>query len=143
MYRVLRPGGVIGVRGHDQGTNIHSPDDPLLTEAHALYLKRWQHLGGNPFGARHSRTLLRQVGFVDIRASASAEFWGTPDATRTWGEVFAAVIETPTFCEQVITQGWTDSPTLERLSAALRAWGAHPDAFYARLYCEAVGWKPR
>jgi ubiquinone/menaquinone biosynthesis C-methylase UbiE len=142
MYRVLKPGGVIGIRGHDQGTNIFSPDDPLLSEAHALYFKRWQHLGGDPFGARHSRALLRQVGFVNIGASASTEVWGTPEATRAWGEVFASVIESPTFCEQVITQGWADRATLEQISRALRAWGAHPDAFYARIYCEAIGWKP-
>ena len=27
-----------------------------------------------------------------------------------------------------------------RDSAALRTWGAHPDAYYAILYPEAIGW---
>jgi hypothetical protein len=42
----------------------------------------------------------------------------------------------------VLGQGWADRAELERLCAAFRAWGEHPDAFYARARCEAVGWKP-
>jgi ubiquinone/menaquinone biosynthesis C-methylase UbiE len=141
MHRVLKPGGIIGVRNVDQGSNIYSPTDPLLDQAHALYFKRWKDIGGDPFGARHSRALLREAGFVNTKGSATTECWSTEDGIRSWGELFASIVEAPAFSDHVIAQGWADRPTVERIAAALRAWGTHPDAFWARIYCEAIGWK--
>src|SRR4029450_4536923 len=66
MHRVLKPGGIIGVRNVDQGSNIYSPTDPLLDQAHALYFKRWKDIGGDPFGARHPRALPRET--IDVNA---------------------------------------------------------------------------
>jgi len=102
MHRVLKAGGIIGVRNVDQGTNIYSPTDPLLDQAHALYFERWKHIGGDPFGARHSRALLREAGFVNTKASATTECWSTKDGTQAWGELFASIVEAPAFSDHVI-----------------------------------------
>jgi len=43
--------------------------------------------------------------------------------------------------EQAIALGWISRDGRERLSAALRAEGADPEAFSAVASCEVVGWK--
>ena len=36
--------------------------------------------------------------------------------------------------------GWVTREELEQMAEALIAWGAHPDAFYARPSLTAIGW---
>jgi hypothetical protein len=39
-----------------------------------------------------------------------------------------------------VAQGWATPDELERMAAALLAWGEAPDAFYARPLFTAIGW---
>lgn len=141
IRRVLKSGGIVGVREEDQESNIYTPPDVALDKAIELFLKVWKHQGGDPFVARRHRALLREAGFARIVASASAEYWGTPEATRAFGELFASIFEDPHFTEPLMAQGWADNVTLEKIAHAWRAWSEHPDAYFARVCCEAVGWK--
>lgn len=141
IRRVLKSGGVLGVREEDQGSNIYTPLDVRLNQALELFLKVWKHQGGDPFVARRHRALLREAGFARIVASASAEYWGAPEATRAFGELSASIFEDSHFTEPAIAQGWADHETLEELAQAWRTWSKHPDAYFARVCCEAVGWK--
>jgi SAM-dependent methyltransferase len=70
IYRVLRPGGIVGVRDLDWGGRIHSPMTPLLEEWYALTVKIRERNGGNPFMGRLQRGLLVEAGFVRPVSSA-------------------------------------------------------------------------
>src|SRR5262249_8167290 len=48
VHRVLKPGGVVGVRDGDWGSQVRAPDAPLVAEARALYMRLWRHNGGDP-----------------------------------------------------------------------------------------------
>lgn len=141
IYRVLKPGGLIGVREEDRGSLIMAPHDPILEQAYALTTRLWQHGGGDPFLARNHRRLLREAGFTCIKATATTECWGEAEATRYWGDFVARFIQEPIYADWAISLGWAAKQTLEEMAAASRAWGRHPDAFLAWICCEAVGWK--
>jgi hypothetical protein len=47
----------------------------------------------------------------------------------------------PPISEQLIELGWSSRAELEEIAAFWRAWGENPDAFRARTWREAVGWK--
>jgi SAM-dependent methyltransferase len=49
MRRVLRPGGIVGVRDCDWGGRIHAPITPLLEQWYALTVWIRQRNGGDPF----------------------------------------------------------------------------------------------
>jgi hypothetical protein len=53
----------------------------------------------------------------------------------------AKMLDEVEFPARVIALGWADHATLEDMKKAFRAWGEHPDAFFAASRCEAVGWK--
>lgn len=40
----------------------------------------------------------------------------------------------------VTSQSWVTLAGLEEMDAYLLAWGERPDAFFAILYCAALGW---
>lgn len=141
MHRVLRPGGLVGIRDSDESSSLHAPETPMLERAVELVHQAWAHNGVNLRFGREQRRLLREAGFVHIKASASYDAFGTPQATRAFGAVLADLMLEPQTAEPIIQQGWATRPELEEMSAALRAWGEHPDAFWARSRCEAVARK--
>ena len=46
----------------------------------------------------------------------------------------------PAFAELVVSEGWADQSRLDAMAAAIAAWGARPDAFFAIMAPAAVGW---
>jgi SAM-dependent methyltransferase len=140
LRRVLKPGGVVGIREEDWGTCVWEPGDALLDRARALWLRAWQHDGGDPYYPRHQRRLLREAGFERTVGSATASSFGAPEQTRWFAGVFSALLEQPAFVRTVIDQGWADEATLIAVRDAVRAWGEHPDAYCAIAFPEAIGW---
>ena len=87
LRRVLRPGGIAGVRDPDRGAHLLAPTTPLLEQWHALRVRvRW-HNGGDLFLGRHQRRLLLEAGFVWAEASVAVESAGSPESTRPRGPV--------------------------------------------------------
>jgi ubiquinone/menaquinone biosynthesis C-methylase UbiE len=124
LHRILKPGGVVGIRDLDNGGTIFAPSNQKLGKAR-----------------RRQRATLREVGFVNVQASASYDSYGTPETTRNVGDYLAELLLQPRLSDVIIEQKWADRSELQDMSAAFKAWGRHPDAFSARARCEAVGWK--
>ena len=139
IHRVLKAGGLLAVREEDTAGVVFAPSNLLLDQSWDLYVRAWKHNGGDPYFARRHRAVLREVGFVRVVASASCESYGTPEATRWIGEVMARYI--PSNLETAVRLGWADAELVERIGAAWKSWGEHPDAYLAILRCEAVGWR--
>lgn len=139
INRVLRPGGLIGVRDDDQGGLILAPDNPKMEKLIDLLKKFMRHNGGNPFVGRHHRELLRQAGFINIEATASCEYDGKIETTVKRGKLAAKLVDH--MAETAIRLGWADINEMKDLSVTAIEWGEHLDAFDAIIWCEAVGWK--
>jgi len=143
MYRVLKPGGLIGIRNDDRGVDlIMDPLDPLVKRTWRLFLRLWELDGGHPTFGRRQRAALRAAGFIKVRGSASTEFHGDPESTRWWGETLGGYWRSPEFGERVTGLGWATPEEVTQMSDAWRRWGQHPDAYWAEVWCEAIGWKP-
>ena len=90
---------------------------------------------------------MRQSGFEKVEAIASYEVSGNFDNAdpigehRNVGEFMAHYAESSNFSNQVFELGWGDQQAIDNFVKALRAWGEHPDSFFAYSNCEAVGWK--
>jgi ubiquinone/menaquinone biosynthesis C-methylase UbiE len=80
MRRVLRPGGVAGVR--DLTDMIYAPRVPLLDEAIDLVYRTRRHNGGNPEAGLYHRRDLLAAGFARTQAAASVDAYGTLEETR-------------------------------------------------------------
>jgi ubiquinone/menaquinone biosynthesis C-methylase UbiE len=139
IHRVLKPGGVMGIRDDDHGAMIRVPSNPIFDQGYELFKRTWKHDGGDPLFGRRQREILRKAGFVNITATASCENYGTAEATRSFGETAAGFIDS--FAKIAIQLGWTDKETIEQIKQEWRTWGENPDAFYMLPFCEAVGWK--
>jgi SAM-dependent methyltransferase len=144
IRRVLTPGGIVGISDSDWGIVCWEPSTALLRDAQALWARVVQHLGGDPYYARHQRRLLLDAGFTrtegHITAGSGGAF-GTLEDTRLLAEVLREQFREPSFIEVAVGQGWTDHTALAAMSEELRTWGERPDAFAAFPAFATIGWK--
>lgn len=141
-FRVLKPGGAVGVKEADQGGDLLSPPDPILQQGMALYAKLREHNGHDPTIGRRLRGLLHEAGFERIEASAAYESYGTPDQVRTLAQVWAGLITQSQVGAQILELGWANQQALAFMAGACARFAERPDAFAAIAWGQAVAWKP-
>ena len=138
--RVLRPGGVLAVSANDYDAFVVSPGGSAAELMVILYRRMTAHNGGNRLLARHLRGALLEAGFARAEGHAGAEVWGTPERTRSFAALMAAVVRGSGFAETVLAQGWADPDEMAALPDELLRWAERPDAFAAVLKGGALGW---
>ena len=137
LRRVLRPGGVIGIRDPDFGAVLYAPMTPLLQRWLELRVRVRRHNGGDPFLGRNIRRLLLDAGFVDVAAGASVDSAGTPDTIQRHASFLKA--QWVGLARTAVAQAWMDATQVNATLAEIDAWTQRPDAFAAITWCEAVG----
>ena len=138
LRRVLRPGGIAGVRDPDSGGDIIGPDTPLLQQWFSLRDRVLRHNGGNPHIGRYHGRLLLEAGFVRAEASASVRSRGSLEETRQSAVYLKAQLSGRS--RTALAEGWIDHGTVDAIVAEIDAWAERSDAFQAGIRCESLGW---
>jgi hypothetical protein len=68
----------------------------------------------------------------------SASNGGSPTATREHAAFFKAQLAG--MARTAIGEGWLEQATVDAIAEEFDRWAERPDAFSARIYCEAIGW---
>jgi len=124
FFRVLRPGGVVGLRSPDWGGFVLAPPDPAEDDALAFY-QRLQHAkGGDTEVGRKLGRLLAQAGFKEVRMDAEYECYPNREIIV---EYLALRLE----------QAGLETKTTE----ALRQWSRQPGGLFAQTWVSAVARK--
>ncbi|MBX3001773.1 MAG: methyltransferase domain-containing protein [Caldilineaceae bacterium] len=142
MKRVLRPGGVVGIRNIDIDGQIYVPETTLQRKFRDLYKQMLAVNGGNAQIGRHHKALLRETGFDVVRASAMYEVYSSVEAVRHWGMVISGLWAEASVVELVTRNEFASHAEMQALSQDWRDWSEHPDAFFADAWFEAVGRRP-
>jgi ubiquinone/menaquinone biosynthesis C-methylase UbiE len=140
MHRVLRPGGIVGIRDPDFGGFLFAPATALLARWFTVRLEVRRHYGCDPFLSRQYRRLLLEAGFDGAQASASVNAAGTSDATSLYATFLKAQLRG--YATTVLAERWMDEATLEAVVTELDSWAKQADAFVAATWCAALAWKP-
>jgi hypothetical protein len=135
MRRVLRPGGLIGLRAPDFDGHIAAPTGSAGAEAFRLAKQWYLAHGESPCVGRDLRGLLHQAGCVRVIGSAAYECHGTPESIRDITGTLSTLVG-----RLLVRDGLIDAAQAAELVAGLQAWAEDPAAFLARPWCEAVGW---
>ena len=143
MRRVLKPGGIAGVADGSSSLRFRYPTNPDLAAFDALR-GRQRALEARPEIGLQLRALLRQAGFTRTEATGgmateSGLPAGSTEETRRVAETHVISLR-GTLGQQAVADGLVSPEELERMAAALTAWGDDPDAFYARPVYQAIGW---
>ncbi len=140
MRRVLRKGGVVGIRnGYEKG-HVSPPGNPLIEERTDLNNRLIRLNGGDPDFGPKQPGLLREAGFARCEFSASYSRID-PQVLRAGRASMAERMLGPDWGDVVVAQGWASRARVEQLAAAVRAQADDPHLFLFHSYCEAVAWK--
>lgn len=133
IFRVLRPGGVVGLRSPDWGAFLLEPDTAEVEAALGCYAALQTRYGGTIHAGRKLTRWLRAAGFERVIPTMSGETY--LDTTEP-AEYLALRLDAAG------AQGEVPAAEAERHAAALRAWGHDPDALFLQGWCEAIGFRP-
>jgi SAM-dependent methyltransferase len=141
MYRVLRPGGVVGVADIDTETIIAAPPLPEVIAGLDLFRRVRAYRRGGTGDGRQRRGHLIEAGFGGVIGEAFLLVAGTTEGTRRVARGLGALLQAPDDMALATEQGWADQAAVERIVAGWQAWGERPDAFYCQTTIAAIGWK--
>lgn len=140
LFRVMRPGGVIGLADADFDGALMWPSDPLLDRSTAITSEIRQQ--GDTRIGRRLRGLLAEAGFANAVGLAQAGVEGDANITALNGAFWANYYQQEPFIDYAVALGLTTREEMAAISEAWRRWGKDPGAFAARFWCQAIAFKP-
>lgn len=138
MRRVCRPGGIVAVRDADYAAMTWYPATPGLEQWLELYRRVARANGGEPDAGRRLLSWARAAGFTEVRASATAWCYATPEEVAWWSELWADRTTASSYAQAAVGGGHATDAALERIAAAWRTWGDAPDAWFSVLNGELL-----
>ena len=142
MYRVMRPGGILGVRDSDYAAFAWAPTDPRLERWMQLYHQVTTRNGAEADAGRHLLGWVQRAGFTDATASSSTWTFADPESRAWWGGSWADRVRLSAFAHQAVEYGLSDRDELDSLANAWRQWAEKPDGFFAVLHGEVLARRP-
>ncbi len=124
LLRVLRPGGIAGVRSPDWGGFVLFPADPAVEGALMAYRRIQDAAGGDTQVGRKLGSILVAAGFTDVEMGAEYELYDD----REWIANYLAL--------RLEKAGMTKE------AQALKNWSKHPESLFAQAWFHAIGRKP-
>jgi ubiquinone/menaquinone biosynthesis C-methylase UbiE len=142
IYRVLKPGGLFAARDVDTDAVLWGHPSKPIDHLNKLMIAWQQSRGSDLTLGKRLPTILREAGFSRTVKSVSADTKGDSEAVQSHARISIYLLDGP-LGRDVLDKGWADRPTLGHLKESIREWGEHPDAFFANVHVEVIGWKPK
>jgi ubiquinone/menaquinone biosynthesis C-methylase UbiE len=139
-YRVLKPGGVIGVKEFDHGGDIVYPNEPAMAKYDELYRRLRAENGHNGESGRMIGALLLEAGFSDLTMSATYETLSNPNVLQSAAKVFIGLLE-ETWSDAFTSRGWATAVDIQAMREAWLRFAEFPGALFVAAWCEAVARK--
>lgn len=125
LFRILKPGGIVGVCSPDWGGFIVCPPSPELARAVEAYMTLQSKNGGDVRAGTKLGRYFAATGFAEVRIAARYECY---PSLAFIGEYLATQLE---------REG--DA----RSAAVLRGWSLEKEGLFAQAWVSAVGVKPQ
>lgn len=138
MRRACRPGGVVAARDSIYRAMTWFPLDPRLDRWLDIYCQVAEGNDAEPDAGSRLLSWAQEVGFSDVRASASVWCYATPEERSWWGGLWADRISTTRLADQAVERGLATRDELADLADGWRSWAAHDDAWFAVLHGEIL-----
>jgi ubiquinone/menaquinone biosynthesis C-methylase UbiE len=142
MLRVVRSGGLVGVREVDWGTVAYWPADPWIDRFIETHMKTWRRNGGEPNMGRQLRALFNGENVTDVSVTAATWCYATPAETEEWGDSYASRILTSPMGERAVEYGFALPADLDAMASAFRSWARSADAFWTFTHVAVRARKP-
>ena len=144
IYRVLKPGGLIGFREIDMGACLAYPDNSAQARVMGALRESVQRNGGFPDVGRYMPALYTEAGFDMISASAVYDPQAQGDLSERASKYqwLRDIWNEAEFVPKAIADGWLSPEDSAAISEDLLSEAEDQTVFYASTFCEVIGKKP-
>ena len=141
VFRVLKPGGVAGIREFDHGSNMVFPQSPMFARSLNLYIAMRKQSGHAENFGRELKGAMHAAGFAQIEARGVYETYSSDDEIEAYAKGIVGIFE-EMFGGKAVKLGLIDQATYEQMLQSWHDWAQDPAAFFANGWVEAIGRKP-
>lgn len=138
LKRVLKPGGLLGIRDAEFGGDVCFPKVKDLDSAWDIVEACFGVAGSDIFFGRKQASHLEEAGFEVVALSASYDVFC--DSAGYSPKGFALFWED--YIQRHAAKAGYKADQIDRAKAAITRWGEQNNAYYGRTRCEAVARKP-
>lgn len=144
VYRVLKPGAVVGAASVEYGGIIMEGGGlEELEKFYGLRLNLWELQGiANPYRGRELRRLFNQAGFQNTKTTSKYISHGTDMQVREFGLARADECANGWFSKSVEKFGLASKEELNNMQMAWESWAESDSSYFAFPFCRSVGFKP-
>ena len=140
--RVLRPGGVIGLRSLNNDYALVGPRNELVEESLALFRRAVQAGGGDVTRGRLLGRMLSDARFERIFTQPSYLRAESPEEWQSFCRIIGTSAAGGRFAETALREGWVDEARLADIAEAWERFGADSSNFLGLAWGQALGFKP-
>jgi ubiquinone/menaquinone biosynthesis C-methylase UbiE len=140
LYRVLKPGGVIGVKEFDHGGDIFYPIDAGIRKYIELYLRMRHENGHDGEAGRKVGVYLIDAGFEELKLSACYENVSGPEMLNGAVQLNVGLLKDG-WAEEFTRRGWASTQDIDEMSQSWLNFSRTPGALLAVTWCEAIAFK--
>ncbi|HRJ43578.1 MAG: methyltransferase domain-containing protein [Caldilineaceae bacterium] len=140
MRRVLKPGGIIGVRELDLDSLLIGPESPALVRFFALFIRLTRENGGDAQIGKKLAALLTAAGFQDVGMSATVEQSGLA-ARQPFVSAGVFASNMMALLEPFETRGYATAAEIAEMRQALTDWAQSPESILIGLRCDVLAHK--
>ncbi|MBN4064672.1 methyltransferase domain-containing protein [Dehalococcoides mccartyi] len=139
--RVLKPGGICGVREVDWGTSAIWPLDDRISKFFDVYKAVAERNGGDANAGRRVKQWFGEAGFTDLVATSSTWTFADDAGLKWWGEQWAERILRSDLAKRAVEYGIASEAELAEISQGWLDWVQADGAFFSFTHVEVVGTK--
>ena len=137
MRRVLRPGGLLGVRDADYATMHPAPKFAEYERWDALYHAVAYVNNAEPDAGRYLSGWVRAAGFDEVELQPNVQLL-EGDEARIWGEAWSQRILHSAVASQALEYGLATQAELDELSAGWLRWSQQPRPLFMFIQIAAL-----
>lgn len=140
LHRVLKPGGVIGVKEFDHGGDIAFPMDAPMQKYIELYLRMRRENGHDGEAGRKIGVYLLEAGFRNLQLTACYENVSGSEVLGGAAQLNVGLLKDG-WAETFVARGWATPNEIDEMGQAWLNFSRTPGALLAVTWCEAVAFK--
>jgi ubiquinone/menaquinone biosynthesis C-methylase UbiE len=138
-FRVMKPGGVVGLKEFDHGGDMFFPEEPAVKQYQELYLRLRREFGHDPECGRKIGGLLLDAGFDDLKLTAFYESFTEAGATEFAQSSIGMLSEK--WRDEFLHRNWATAEEIDQMIDGWSKFSTTRGAVFAAAWCEAVAHK--
>ena len=143
VKRVLRPGGIVASREMFVSSSFLEPIIDDTDSAWATFSNLLAANGGHPQMGKELKKMFLEAGFSDVRASASFDFFSSPEDIAFLHAFISDWFYSPDVIAAATKYGLATQQQFDEWRQALDQWKSHPEACGAFAFGEVIARKPQ